>query len=342
MSSQSTNIVFTGQNAVEVWREDVPEPRAGQILVGSQKSLISTGTECICLARKFAPGTHWDSWVKYPFHTGYSNAGRVLAVGEGVTKWKVGDRVACRWQHRQSFVIDADEALAIPDGVSDEAATWFGLATIVQNGVRRAEHTLGDAVVVIGLGLLGQLVVQYLRCFGAREIIAVDTSRPRLDMARAHGATHALESDVAGAREAVSQITGGRLADVVYDVTGHPAVFSPALGLARKFGKLLLLGDTGTPSEQRLTGDVVTRGVSIIGAHDSNPPETATDREWWTKPHMAELFFSFLERGQMEVGTLVTHRYSPNDAPAAYEMLLTDRSGAMGVIFDWTQLEPQN
>src|SRR5205814_9512209 len=65
----------------------------------SSDLLISTGTELICLTHNFAPGTHWDAWVKYPFGTGYLNAGRVIAVGPEVTGWHVGDRVASRGQH---------------------------------------------------------------------------------------------------------------------------------------------------------------------------------------------------------------------------------------------------
>ncbi len=335
---ESLNVVFTDKDIVEVRREPVRELGRGQILVQTQRSLISTGTECICLQRKFEEGTHWHGWVKYPFYPGYSNAGRVLEVGEGVENFQPGDRVATRAPHFQFYVADAARALKIPDGVSDEEATWFGISGIVQNGVRRAEHELGDVVVVIGLGILGQLVVQYARLSGAREVIAVDVARPRLEMAQAHGATQILETSVADSREAVMALTDGRGADVVYDVTGHPAVFTPALTLVRRFGKLLLLGDTGTPSEQRLTHDVVTRGLCIIGAHDSNPPAVATDHAFWSHANMARLFFAFVERGQMRVSDLITHRYAPQDAPQAYEMLTTDRSAAMGVVFDWTRL----
>ena len=339
MNQQSRNIVFTGKDEVEILPEPLEPVASGQVLVQSQRSLISTGTECICLQRLFAPDTNWHEWVQYPFHPGYSNAGVVRAVADDVSTLCPGDRVACRREHRQYFVVDADEALLIPEGVSDEAATWFGLATITQNGIRRAHHDLGDAVVVIGLGLLGQLVVQYLKASGAREIIAIDTSPARLAMAKAHGATHILETDVAGSREAVEGITNGRMADVVYDITGHPSVFAPALGLVRRLGKFLLLGDTGTPSAQHLTSDVMTKGITIISAHDSNPPLETHDRDWWTKPHMAELFFSFLERGQMDVESLITHRYSPAECAEAYTMLTTRRADAMGVIFDWTKLE---
>jgi threonine dehydrogenase-like Zn-dependent dehydrogenase len=221
--------------------------------------------------------------------------------------------------------------------VSDEEAAWFGLAAIVQNGVRRAEHTLGDSAVVIGLGPLGQLVTQYLRVLGCWNIIAVDTAPARLEWARKHGATHTLQIDVATARETVREITEGRGADVVYDVTGHPAVLAPALTLPRNFGKVILLGDTGTPSQQHLTVDVVTRGLQIIGAHDGNPPLHVNDHLFWTHRNMIRLFFEYVSRKQMNVADLVTHRYKPQQAPEAYELLRTSRDQAMGVMFDWAE-----
>ena len=339
---QALQVLFTGKDQVELEQRAVPAPGPGEIQVHSRQSLISTGTECIVLGRKYEPGTHWDHWARSytdGFPPGYLNAGQVIAVGEDVSGFKVGDRVACRRSHVQYFNHPAAAALAIPDGVSYEEAAWFGLAKITQVGVRRAAHTLGDAVVVIGLGLLGQLVTQYARLSGAREVIAIDTAPLRLEMARAHGATHTLEMGVADAKEAVREITGGRLADVVYDITGHPAVFSPALGLAKNFGTLLLLGDTGTPSEQRLTVDVVTRGVRIVGAHDGHSAPTETATEYWTEANMERLFFTYVARGQMKVNDLVTHRFSPRDAPAAYHLLQTDRSNVMGVMFDWTKLD---
>jgi 2-desacetyl-2-hydroxyethyl bacteriochlorophyllide A dehydrogenase len=333
---ESLNIIFTGKEQVELQRAAVAEPGAGQVRVRATKSLISSGTECICYARLFEAGTHWDRWVQYPFSTGYNHVGIVEQVGADVTGLKPGDRVASRSQHRQYVCADAARFLPVPEGVSDEEAAWFGMACIAQNGVRRAEHELGDTVVVIGLGLLGQLVVQYTRLLGARDVIGVDTAEPRLAMASGGGATFALRRTAGEAKETVEQITSGRLADVVYDVTGHQAVFAPALGLARRFGKLILLGDTGTPSEQRLTGDVITRGLRIIGAHDNNPPRVESDHAYWTHPNMARLFFTYVQRGQMRLRELITHRYAPSQAPEAYATLLRDRSAAMGVVFDWT------
>lgn len=342
---QSLNIVFTGKDQVEVRREPVAALKSGQILIESQCTLISTGTEGIVLGRKFEAGTHWDDWVKYPFAPGYNNAGRVLDVAPDVSNWKVGDRIVSRSPHQQYRVLDvsANDSSSrlgpIPAAISDEEASWFGMACIAQVGVRTARHELGDAVVIVGLGLLGQLVTQYVRNLGAREIIVIDTSEMRLEMAKSHGATHVLKMGVEDARSRVLELTGGKGADVVYDATGFPAVFAPAQGLVRQFGKLVLLGDTGTPSLQHLTPDVIRRGVRILGAHDGHAPDQESDNNRWTKRNMTDLFFTFLERGQMRVSDLITHRYAPQDAPAAYQMLQTNRATAMGIVFDWTQVE---
>jgi len=179
--------------------------------------------------------------------------------------------------------------------------------------------------------------VQYSRLMGARCVIAVDLAKQRLDMALSHGGTHALGRGAAESVEEVHSLTDSG-ADVVYDVTGHSSVFPGALAMAKRFGKVIVLGDTGSPSEQRLTSDVITRGLRIIGAHDNNPPPESTDHAYWSHRKMAELFFTYLGRGDMRVSDLITHRYHPADAPEAYRMLREERDSAMGVIFDWTLL----
>ena len=334
----SRNIVFTAKDQVEFIKEPVRDPGSGEVTLKARKTLISTGTEGICLSRLFEPGSHWDHWVTYPFYPGYLMLAEIVAVGPDVDQIHEGERFGVRRPHGEFVTLSTSDLYPVPGGIVDEDAPWFGLATIVQNGVRRAEHKLGEVVVVIGLGLLGQLTVQYTRLLGARQIIAVDVSKPRLEMAWAHGATVILPMSIEDARESILEMTEGDGADVVYDVTGSSHVFGRALALLRRFGRLILLGDTGSPSAQHLTGDVVTKGLSILGAHDSNPPARSTDHAFWSHQRMADLFYAYVLRGDMRVTDLITHRYSPADAPEAYRMLREERASAMGVLFDWTQL----
>jgi 2-desacetyl-2-hydroxyethyl bacteriochlorophyllide A dehydrogenase len=349
-------LIFTGEKRVELIEEPMPEPGPGQVLVESVCSLISTGTESTVYTRNFAPGTHWDNWVKYPFRPGYLHSGRVVAVGRGVSDWKVGDRVSSRSGHSSHALVDVggsadgnrpdagdctptNRGLRVPQGVSDEAAAWMGLGKIVQVGVRAGAHELGEVVAVVGLGLLGQLVTQYARLLGAARVIAIDTSEKRLELAKASGATDIIRATASDALPRVREIAAaaGGLdgADVVYDVTGHPAVLAQALPLSRRHGRLILLGDPGAPHLQHLTPDVITRGVRIIGAHDGHPPQEPVPGIRWSARQMGQVFLDYLGRGDIRVDGLVTHRFTPDQAVEAYNFLQTDRGNAMGVVFDW-------
>jgi len=340
-------IQFTGEGTLALNTEACPAPGPGQVLIETRRSLISTGTEMTVFKRRFAAGTHWDNWVKYPFSTGYLNAGVVVAVGEGVQGWKPGDRIASREGHASHVVAYVDSkgqidgpplARPIPASLSDDAACWMGLGKIVQVGVRAAEHALGDVVVVIGLGLLGQLAVQYARLSGAARVIGIDTAPRRLEMAAAHGATDVIQGTAAEALERVRAIAAAHGidgADVVYDITGHPAVLAQALPLARKFGKVVLLGDAGDPSRQNLTVDVITRGVRIIAAHDCNPSQSPTPLARWSAVQIHDAFLNWLARGDMKVTDLITNRFKPQQAAEAYDLLDKRRDQVMGVIFEW-------
>jgi 2-desacetyl-2-hydroxyethyl bacteriochlorophyllide A dehydrogenase len=333
---QSLYVVFPEKEKVEVRQETMTPPARGEVLCAAEKSLISIGTESYCLRGVFDPGTNWAEWVKYPFRPGYSMAAHVVAVGKDVTGLREGDRIAAWVEHQQYFKIQPQQAHPIPAGIGAEEAAWAVLACTTQLGVRRAQLQLGESVGVVGLGMLGQLVVQYLAVAGARKIIAIDPIQRRLELARDHGATHTLALDVASARPDVVKITGGRLLDVVFDVTGHPAVLAPAIQLLHRLGRVVLLGDTPTPTQQYLGPGVVSNSIAILGIHATAHPEQASDFNPWSAPEMAALFFDYLLQKRMRVADLITHRYSPLDAPQVYEQLRQDRSAAIGVIFDWS------
>ena len=332
---RSLHVVFSEAGKVEVREETVGAPGSGEILCVAEKSLISIGTESICLQGVFDPGTNWRDFVQYPYRPGYSMAARVAAVGKRVKGIKEGDRIASWTPHRGAFGINPESVYPIPDAISAEDATWMCLATTAQLAVRRAGHTLGETVGLVGLGLLGQLVVQYLVLSGARKIVSVDTAQSRLDMAKAHGATQVLNVDVREARKAIEELTDGKMLDVVYDVTGHHAVLAHCIPLVRRLGRVILVGDTPVPTRQCLAPGVVSNSVAILGIHGTMTPEHASEVNPWTRREVIALFFDYLVQGRMKVSDLVTHRYSPLDAPQVYAGLLQDRSSVMGIIFDW-------
>ncbi|MGC9317414.1 MAG: zinc-binding dehydrogenase [Armatimonadota bacterium] len=331
---RSRVIVFPEPGRVEVIEEQVGPPGPGEVTIESHLSLVSTGTELICLRGECDPDTHWRPYASPPHHPGYSVMGRVRAVGEGVEDIREGARVCATMSHRDLANRDAGALWCprVPDDMNDEQAVWAILGVITQTGVRQAEHVLGDRAVVVGLGPLGQLVTQYLRAMGLREVMVIDQVQQRVDAALVHGATAGICGDVAEAGDFVAEHTAGRLADVVYDVTGHWAVLPQALPLARDHGTLVLLGDSPFPSRQHLTYDVLSRQVSIVGSRSSwLPPQ----HSFWTPREQTDLLFTYLRRGAMRVEDLITHRFPPEDAPEVYRTLLQDRERTLGVVYDW-------
>lgn len=331
----STNIVLTGKQQIELLTEPVGALPADGLLVKTRLSMLSTGTECICYRGELEEGSHWAGWVKYPFYPGYSNVGVVVEVGPAVKGFQVGDRIFCT-SHHQQYHIARPPSRKIPDEVNDESAVWTKLATIAQTAVRRARLELGAKVAVIGLGPVGQLIVQYCRLMGAEEVLAIDLIESRLQAALAHGATQAFVGGAAEALPFVQDHTNGRLADVVFEVTGHPAVFPLALKLTRNFGTMMLVGDCPQPGKQALAVDIITRGVEVRGAHNEKlPPNEAAE---WGKVRQTELFYKYIARGEMKVDDLITSRHSPCEAPEVYARLAEDRADSIGVAFDWSWL----
>lgn len=336
----SRNIVFPARELVEFVEEEVPEPAPGDVLCRAVLSLVSIGTELHCLRGTYDAGTYWEEYIRYPFHPGYSMAAQVVRTGDGVTVFKAGDRVTSWAPHSEYFAACEDQLFPVPHATTDEEAIWATLARTTQLGVRRAGLVLGETAVVVGLGILGQLVTQYLSLSGARHVIAIDTSQARLDLASANGATKAICVPVDQAAEEVRRMTGGQMADVVFDVTGHPAVLAPASLLLRKLGRLVLLGDTPTPSLQALGPRIVGDSIAILGIHGMMYPETRTPFNQWTAAAMTSLFFDYLQSKRMNVASLITHRVSPAQADKVYDSVARDPD-ALGIVFDWGMLAPR-
>ncbi len=323
----SRRLVFTGKQSIDLEQFSLPAPALGEIRVRTEYSLMSTGTENIVLNRLFDPGTHWDQWVKYPFYPGYCAAGTVETDGEQL---RAGDKVVYRGGHRSHGNVPEADCFPIPSGIAIESAPWFALAKIAFQGVRAAQYKVGDNVLIVGAGPIGQMSVRWAKAAGTASITVVDAVPERLSLATQGGATTVISSPIGEAQEAILKSSKGQLPNIVIDSTGHPQVFSAVLGLVEQFGKVVLLGDTGTPASQSLTHDVVARGLTIVGAHDChNTPQ-------WNDRTITELFFSMVASGRFSLDGLNTHVFRPAEYQSAYNIANRERAKTMGILFDWT------
>lgn len=328
-SLYAQRIIFTGKQQVLLESFDPGLPGAGQVLVRTHTSLMSTGTENIVFNQLYDPGTHWDKWVKYPFTPGYTSVGTISAVGDGVSTLKVGDRVAFRVGHRSHAVVSVDECYPIPADLPFEKAVWFSLAKIAFHGAKVARYQLGDTVLIIGAGPIGQMSLRWAGAAGAASILVVDAVANRMALAKAGGATATIAVPIEKARDAVLEAGGGRPPRVVIDSTGNAAVFSAALGLAADRGTVVILGDTGQPAKQTLTPDVIGRGLTIVGAHDGH------NSEEWNNTTITRLFFGLATTGRFSLEGLNTHVFKPEKCVEAYTVANRDRASTMGILFDW-------
>ena len=208
-------------------------------------------------------------------------------------------------------------------------AVWFALAKIAFHGAAAASYRLGDRVLVIGAGPIGQMSLRWARAAGALKVLVADPVKEREAIALTGGAAAYISSPAGEAREQILQADDGCLPNVVIDSTGHPAVFVAALDLASAGGRVILLGDTGRPARQTLTGDVMIKGLSIVGAHDCHHiPD-------WDPRAITELFFSLVRDGRFSLTGLNTHTFAPDQCVEAYTCANRDRSKTMGILFDW-------
>ena len=331
---KSLRVVIPKPNSVILEEVEVPEPRDKEVLIRTQFCLISSGTELTAFTGSFPERSRWSEYVKYPFYPGYSNVGIVEKVGEEVENIREGDIVASQAPHSEYVIVREDQVVRVPEGVALEEATFHTIASGVMHSVRLAGVTLGSTVVILGLGLLGQMATQFSRLCGAYPLIGVDLYENRLKLGKESGATHVINSRKEDVYERVKDITEGRMADIVFEVTGNPQVISWGIKLVRTLGRFIVLSSPRGPTAIDFHDEVNAPSRIIMGTHFSSQPLFETPYYPWTRKRNVELFFRLLLDGIVRVRHLITHVVSLEDVEKAYELLLNKKNETLAVVLD--------
>ena len=263
----------------KVMAEEVPSPilSAGEVLIAVSYSCISAGTELksvgnsgenllkraikqpenlkkvidLAKAQGIARAlSKVQQKVKYGTPTGYSNAGIVIAVGEGVKSLQKGDSVAAAGagiaNHAEYAVVPENLVMKVPEGLDLQLASTVTLGGIALQGVRRADLRLGEYCVVIGAGILGLLTVQFLKNSGVRTIVS-DINEDRLKIAKELGADTVINPTKDSLVKTTTDITGGYGTDAVIftAATGSSEPLSEAFKACKKKGQVILVGVSG-------------------------------------------------------------------------------------------------
>ncbi|MBA3443212.1 MAG: Gfo/Idh/MocA family oxidoreductase [Pyrinomonadaceae bacterium] len=355
---------------------DVPPPavQPGRVLVRTAASLISAGTErmAVELGRKSLIGkaaerpdlvrqvmqkaksegvmsTIQAVRAKLDSSTalGYSAAGIVAAIGEDVTEFRVSDRVACAGagfaSHAEMLSVPKNLCVRVPETVDFEAAAFGTLGAIALQGVRLAEPTLGESIVVIGLGLLGQITVQLLKANGCR-VYGIDLDPRKVELARRFGAEGSASNN--DTKQAVMEWTRGRGADAVL-ITAATQSNEPvelAGEVSRLKGRVVVVGLVGMSVPRKVYYErELALKISMSygpGRYDPEYEDRGHDYPFayvrWTEGRNIEAFLDLLAERRINVEPLITHRFPIEEGEQAYQLITGEMNESyLGVVLSY-------
>lgn len=331
-------IIFEAIGKAVLKEFEVPELKADEVLLESDYSAVSAGTERANLMR--LPNTVVAE-KGFPFFPGYSAAGRVIAVGGNVTNLKIGDRAIITWGgHRSHTIKKADSVLKIEnDSIDLLDAAFAHIASFSFLGVRKLKIEIGESVMIAGMGILGAFAVQIANLSGAVPVIVSDFDPARRELALKLGASAAFSPDEDNFIEKVKAATGGNGPNAVVDVTGSAAALQEALKYIAWEGRISLLGCTrvsDVPIEHYKY--VHRRGISLIGAHTFTRPKHESMTGRWTEHDDYRTFLKLVAAGKLQILPLISEIVSPTKAPEVYGRLAESKTPPLGIAFDWAQI----
>ena len=356
--------------ATDVAEVPCPGVRRGQLLVRTANTLVSAGSERMLVnfgkanliekarqqpdkVRMVLDKIRTDGLMPtleavfgkldQPLPLGYCNVGTVLEIGAGITGFAPGDRVASNGKHAEAVAVPVNLAAKVPDGVSDGEASFTVLGSIALQGIRLAHPTLGETVVVTGLGLIGLMAVQLLRAQGCR-VLGLDFDPAKLALARRFGAEVVdlkVGEDPVAAAQAYSRGRGVDAVIITASTASSEPVHQAAL-MCRKRGRIVLVGVTGLELSR---ADFYEKELSFQvscsygpGRYDPNYEEKGNDYPVgfvrWTEQRNFEAVLDMMASGRLDVKPLISHRFSVDRAEEAYDLLSGDEP-SLGILLDY-------
>lgn len=356
---------------------DVPAPlvEPGCVLVEVAYSLISTGTELTSMESSGQPLIKkaleqperikklWDHLRKQGIRktiaevrgrlgqstpTGYSCSGIVIQVGEEVTEFQPGERVACAGSgfanHAEIVLVPRNLVVKVPEGCDFKEAASVTLGSIAMQGVRRADPRLGESVAVIGLGLLGQITVQLLKAAGCR-VIGLDLDGRRVALAQQLGADRAFNPAELDVGNEIRHQTGdhGVDATIITAASQSDSIVQQAIEITRKKGRVVVVGAVGlglkrSPFYEKEIDFLISCSYGP-GRYDPHYEEKGLDYPYpyvrWTENRNMQEYLHLIADGKMKLGLILEREYGLAEAQQAYEDLQTAAEKPLGALISY-------
>ena len=329
--------------------KELPKPGPGELLLEAEYSTMSPGTE-FALMSGFI--------VSLPQPIGYSMAARVIEVGAGVSDFKIGDPVVTTGEHAQYLIMDARNVTPAPHGIDMEQAAFFNLAHTGMYALRRANLQLGEPAVVMGQGFVGAITAQIARCAGALPIIVTDLDESRLERARQMGVHYAINSktDPDGLTRVVDSLGRGGV-PVVFEATGVRKPLEQAFEIIAERGRVVMISQVHGETMPKYDENLMMKGASLIGTYVNSKPfalrraDLVIKGNWppvmddklnryvnsdvWTSDEDIRVVLNLIHYGSLNIKPLITHRFSYEQLPEAYDLVFKQDPSLLGGVIKW-------
>jgi polar amino acid transport system substrate-binding protein len=287
--------------------------------------------------------------LEAPAELGYSTAGEVIAIGEGVNNFKVGDWVACGGNsasHADVISVPVNLAVKVPKTLELKQAAFATIASIAIQGIRQADLRFGENCLIIGMGIIGQITYKILEASGMNPI-GVDVSEEMVKQSRNAGISNVYNRNQDGIDEIILQYTHGFGADAVIITAGTSSLdpIEYAGAMARRKAKIVIVGavPTGFNRVNYYKKELELKMSMSYGPGrgDANYEEKGIDYPIgyvrWTENRNMQSFIDLLASNRLDISNLISHIYSLEDSPKAYDMILAREEPFAGVIIQYNQ-----
>ena len=335
-------IVFTDVNKAEyLTADDIDIENIGeqQVVVKSIFTTISAGTERANLTGDPSVAPDKSAGSLFPKVLGYNCSGEVVKVGSQVQSVKVGDRVVVYWsKHRNYNVVNESQVVKIDDdNVSYEDAAVSFITAFSMAAIRKVHLEIGESLMVMGLGILGQIAVKLARIAGACPIIACDPIATRREEALKNGADYAFDPFDKDFAKQVKAVSNGGVQTAI-EVTGVGAGLDETLDCMAKFGRVALLGCTRSSDfsidyYRKVHGP----GITLVGAHTLARPSIESSHGNYTHNDDIKAVLKLCALGRLTLKDIIAETHNPSDCALVYKRLVNDKNFPVGVQFDWRE-----
>ena len=366
-----------GNGETELAEVPAPMVGSGHLLIRTSKSLVSVGTERMLVefgkasligkalqqpdrVRMVLDKVRTDGLaptidtvrnrLDEPLPLGYCNVGMVIEAGRGVSGFASGDRIASNGKHAEIVNVPTKLCAKIPDNVDDETASFTVIGAIALQGIRLIKPTMGETIVVTGLGLIGLMAVQLLRAQGCR-VIGIDFDAAKLKLAKQFGAETIDLSGGADPVQAAMAFTKDRGVDAVL-ITASTKSSEPmhqAANMCRQRGRIVLVGVVGLElSRADFFEKELTFQVSCSygpGRYDADYEEKGRDYPYgfvrWTEQRNFEAVLELMASGAIDMKPLISHRFSLDKAIDAYKVV-GGSEPSLGILLEYASFDDKN